>query len=83
MSELPQSLFGEPASDNRLELLSQELKETLTVITLKSITRSIRILKDLTISGSEQLDLFEQMIDALLDNKFIVTGIRMKQERED
>ncbi len=68
-------------NDNRK---ASELLSLATDYALHSMIANLGILKEFPIGGSpERLDLFEQMIDTLLDNEYIVTAIRMKQNPQD
>lgn len=64
-------------SDNRK---ASELLSLATDYALHSMIANLGILKEFPIGGSpERFDLFERMIDTLMDNPYIMTAIRMKQ----
>lgn len=61
------------------QVLQEYQEDTSARDAMLMVIEGLERLATLPIRRQEQLNLFEQMIDALLDNKFIVTGIRMKQ----
>lgn len=56
---------------------------TITEIALRAVIADLEMLKTCEIGGRANLELFEAMIDTLLDNPLIVAAVRMKQNPQD